>query len=110
MITLPSSLVAVFLSRQLNVQRSPQLHFSRLFIGDNLATSLFRHQHYLCSQLRPRCGDTVLVIGCGNGDAAFKLVHYADVNVVAVGFDPAKVSCRIAVCASWDDRCIYMLF
>ncbi|KAI0339033.1 sterol 24-C-methyltransferase [Trametopsis cervina] len=71
--------------------RRADLHFCRLFPGDDLATSLSRHEHYLCLKLRLRPGERVLVVGCGTGDVAFELVHYANVDVVAIDADPAKI-------------------
>ncbi len=69
-------------------------HFCRLYPGDDFATSLSRHEHYLCLKLKVKPGDTVLVVGCGTGDALFELVHYADVNVV--GFDEDHEKVRLA--------------
>lgn len=66
-------------------------HFCRIFTGDEIHLALTRHQHYLCSMLGLRPGMTVLNIGSGIGDIALELVRYANVTVVGVDSDDAKV-------------------
>lgn len=72
-------------------------HFCRLFAGDEAAVARTRHQHYLCALLGLRPGLAVLQLGAGVGDVALELVRYADVDVVGVEEDVAKVGIIIYV-------------
>ncbi|KAJ3551400.1 hypothetical protein NM688_g4724 [Phlebia brevispora] len=65
-------------------------------VWDDLPMSLSRHEHYVCAMLQMKPGLKVLLIGSGNGDVAMELVRYADVDVVGVDFDIAKVRCATA--------------
>lgn len=66
-------------------------HFCRLFPGDNPASSLVRHEHYLYAKLGIKSGQRGLHIGCGSGTIALELVRYANVSVVGVDTDAEKV-------------------
>lgn len=94
-----ASLLPTFLSRQFEHMilsysatiRRKDFHFCRLYPGDDFATSLSRHEHYLCLKLKLKPGDNVLVIGCGTGDIVFELINYADVNVIGFDEDADKI-------------------
>lgn len=75
-----------------------ELHFCRLFVGDDWDTALARHEHYLCARMCIQSNQLVLVIGCGVGDIPLELARYANVGVVAVDPDIVKVSCLPVFC------------
>lgn len=88
------SLSALWLPIQLSPSKHRTLaefHFARIFVGDDLAMSLSRHEHYVSAMLQMKPGLKVLLIGSGNGDIAMELVRFADVDVIGVEFDIAKV-------------------
>lgn len=94
-----TSLLPTFLTRQFEhmilsysaAPRRKDFHFCRLYPGDDFATSLSRHEHYLCLKLKLKPGDNVLVLGCGTGDIVFELINYADVNVIGFDEDADKI-------------------
>lgn len=53
--------------------------------------ALARHEHFLFSKLRLKPGMRVLEVGCRSGTASFELVQFANVNVVGIESDPAKI-------------------
>ncbi|KAJ3513192.1 hypothetical protein NLJ89_g3085 [Agrocybe chaxingu] len=72
-------------------RRTHDFHFARFYRGDKLDIALAHHEHYLFMKLRLKPGMRVLEVGCRSGAAALELVNFADVAVVGIDRNTAKI-------------------
>lgn len=67
-------------------------HFSRFYKGENFASSVARHEHYLAYKAGIEQGDLVLDVGCGVGGPAREIARFTGANIIGLNNNDYQIS------------------
>jgi len=67
-------------------------HFATRWVGESLAASILRHEHYLAARMGLTAGQRVLDMGCGVGGPARNIARFTGASVTGINNNDYQVS------------------